>query len=440
NQFGAALGGPIVHDRTFFFFNYEGIRASQPQLGTFAVPTELERRGDFSQTVVGNKALEIYNPFTTRMDPTRPGQFIRDPFPGGAIPASLINPVAAGVLQKYVPLPNLGRNSYVTPAAPLDLFQLYSARVDHHISDRNRLFARYSMTRLNDQVYIGLNQLAPEINIYASASLGLTSNLSPNLVLEVFGGWMTSRLKDQPPLQTDLAALGFASSFVKLLNLKDAVPEFSISSGMNSILGANGRWDNEGPWSFNANLFHMRGRQSLKYGFQTEIYQTNFGNLGGNGRYTFNGSFTRGPDPFTTGANIGYGFADFLLGTLSSGSLDSPDNAANTRRYYALYFQDDYRVTPRLSLNLGLRWDGWKGATERYNRINRGWAFDAPNPIRDAATANYALNPIPELSVDQFSRAIVGGLLFADPSHRESLPPHWNNFSPRLTGWAGGAH
>lgn len=431
NQFGGAVGGPIARNKTFFFFNYERINASQPILGTFAVPTVLERNGDFSQTKVAGKPVQIFNPFSTRPDPSKPGQFIRDPFSNNMIDSKLINPVATGVLSKFWPMPNAGTNLFVASATPSDKFNLYSIRVDHNISERNRLFSRFSWTRLNDQVVIGIDEFAPEVDIYLNGVVGFTSNLTPTTVLEVFGGWMNSRLTNPAAFQTDLAALGFDPSFVRMLNLKNAVPGFHIS-GAGDLFTSNGRWDNEGPWSFNANLRQMRGRHSLKYGFQNETYVPNFGNLGGNGDYNFNGTFTQGPNPFTTGSNIGYGLADFLLGTFSKGTLNSPDNAANTERYYAGYFQDDYRVTPKLSLNLGLRWDAWTGSTERYNRLNAGWAYNTSNPVQAAATANYALNPIPELSVAQFSSAITGGLLFVTPSNRNSMPAHWNNFSPRF--------
>src|SRR5215207_1091012 len=105
NQFGATLGGPVIKNRTFFFFAYEGLRQKLPTITTTSVPTELQRAGNFSQTRANNGQLvAIYDPLTTRPDPDRAGQYIRSPFPGNIIPPDRIDPVAAKI-QSYYPAP-----------------------------------------------------------------------------------------------------------------------------------------------------------------------------------------------------------------------------------------------------------------------------------------------------------------------------------------------
>src|SRR5207237_10640478 len=113
NQFGASAGGPVYlpklyngRNHTFFYFTYEGQRIAQAQFAQQTVPTDLQRRGDFSQTLnAAGQVITIYDPFTTRPNPDKPGAFLRDPFPGNAVPQGRMNPVALNA-QKYYPPPN----------------------------------------------------------------------------------------------------------------------------------------------------------------------------------------------------------------------------------------------------------------------------------------------------------------------------------------------
>ncbi len=149
--------------------------------------------------------------------------------------------------------------------------------------------------------------------------------------------------------------------------------------------------------------------------------------------FSFDQGMTQGPDPTAVASNIGDGIASFLLGTMTGtagGSVASPKSAATIAPYYGIYGQDTFRASSKLTLNAGLRWEVWQPGTERYNRLNAGFAYNTPNPIQGAAQSAYAQHPIAALPTSQFS--VPGGLLFADPSNRRWGNTFLNNFAPRV--------
>ncbi len=198
NQFGGTIGGPVWfpkkvfgpasydgHNRTFFFFNYEGIRFSSTRTVLARVPTELERRGDFSQTLIRNSSgqsvpVRLFDPATARANPSGSG-FVRDAFATSVIPIGRFDPVALKALQFY-PLPNrtpddvTGTNNYIgTPRIVTDSNQ-YTVRLDHQLNEKNKLFGRYS---LNDAVNTGNPPVFSADNIAdPSSSLQTRNNKS----------------------------------------------------------------------------------------------------------------------------------------------------------------------------------------------------------------------------------------------------------------------
>lgn len=448
NQFGGALGGPIRHDKTFFFFNYEGIRVSNSSSAVGSVPTALERQGDFSQTYDASGSLiQIYNPFSTRPDPNNPGNYIRDQFNGNIIPTGptgMINPASAALLS-LIPGPNrtgllasdnihyTDAQNYATTIQSSTPMNDYTIRVDNQINDSNRFFVRFSREKTNQLTSSFYPKLPASSRFQEQISVGtgFSHIFSPTLALDVALGWEGWRDIATTP-SFDLSSLGFSSSFINELP-GQTVPSVNVADFGGFGYGAFGYHDIDPTWGFNANMRYMRGKQSIKWGFQFQVKQDNSGIYGDTGTFNFGRSYTQGPDPSATGPNVGYGVASFLLGTMdNSSNLQSASNEATTAPYYAAYLQDNLRATSKLSLNLGVRWEVWLPATERYNRQITGFAFDQPNPIAAQAIANYAANPIPGniLPPDQFK--VNGGLIFASPSGRRWGRTYWNSWSPRV--------
>ena len=250
NQYGGTVGGPIYlprfgeggpsvysgKNRSFFFFNYEGIRETFGYRSLNTVPTALERQGDFSKTFASNgQLIKIYNPFSTRPDPARPGQFIRDPFVNNVIPQALINPVGQNVL-KYVPLPNLpgSVNNFLFTNAYTENSDSYQLRVDHQLTPNDTVYSTYGQIK---RVEFFLSNLPTGVTgwVYSTDSkiwtLGLTHVFNSTTVLNVRAGvpYTGQTLVPHTTIE-DRESLGFPQSFTSAIRAPGPdFPSFSNS-------------------------------------------------------------------------------------------------------------------------------------------------------------------------------------------------------------------
>jgi hypothetical protein len=437
NQYGLTAGGPVVKNKVFWFFNFEGLRQRTPRAYRFTTPTALQRTGDFSQTLNSAGALfQIADPLTTAANGS--GGYIRTPFSGNRIPPSRINPIAANVISRY-PNPNLagdaftGANNYFSEVpAPYD-GENYSARVDPNIK-RHRLFARWS----HNQGFpgtptpwdIGGGLGALEGNNRAQTSIGISDAfvVSPSTVITAQAGYTRWTQEGTHP-SFDQTTLGFSKSLVSLMQ-QQIFPQFN-NSDMYYIGTSEGQWfEHTNTYSYNFGVTKMWGSHNMKFGFQGQVKQNN--SVGANrpgGQYNFDRGFTQ-PNPFVTGNNLGNGIASFLLGNPSVGLLNLRALTAPQAPFYGWYFQDDFKITPKLTLNLGLRYDLLLGVTERYNQNAFGFDTSASNPIEAAAKAAYAANSVPELSAANFS--VKGGIFFATSDNRRNVRAEKTDWQPRI--------
>lgn len=422
---GGVVGGPIRHDRTFFMASYQGFNENIPFPRTDTVPTDLERTGDFSQTFNSSGQLvTIYDPLTTRPDPTRPGRFIRDPFPGNRIPSNRFSPVALALLN-FVPRANVAgealtqANNYAaSPNLGLYRYNSYLARIDHLFSDRHRLFVTNSANwgvEFRNQNGFPIPSLRgnwPKHRNHYLVAIDDVYTLSPKTLLNARVSY--DRFNDFNPI--DYAALtnslGFQTPFqsvapqypyVTIQGYQDFFPS-TYQQSLNNIVSAQ------------ASLSRNQGSHFVKLGGDVRTYRLDRVNLGdGNGRYDFSRGFTQ-RDPQVTDSASGDAFASFLMGDASGGGVDI--NASSSRRYpyYALFIQDDWKPTARLTLNLGLRWDYQSPVTEAGDLQTVGFDPTAPSPFQ-----------VPGL-------ALKGGLLFAGVNGNPDRPyrPDYTNFQPRL--------
>jgi hypothetical protein len=427
SQFGGVFNGPIVRDKTFFLVSYEGLRERSAATTVFTVPTDLERRGDFSQTRAANgQVITIFDPLTTQANPSGSG-FIRSAFPGNVIPSNRIDPVALNVLKWY-PQPNTpgtgvtNQNNYSNSASrPLDM-DMSDYRVDQVISPTQRIFGRYS-TRLNvnaapayfpKELQIAEGRIVEEDHVHGGV-IDYTHTLSATTILNARAG--VSRTLYVYNNQ----GLGFVPSSLGLPQYIDTAVDFVMFPGFSatdyrSLGGGDHRRNAFMSYTGVLSLSKIVNRHNMKFGTDTRMMRVNTNEARSASDYSFSRTFTQGPNPQAATATAGNAIASLLLGTGSGGSLiQNFKNVATQSFYIAGYFQDDWRVTNKLTLNLGLRWDIDTPRTERYNRTNY---FD-PNIASAAASA------IPGLK---------GGLVFVGENGvpRTQFDADTNNWAPRF--------
>ena len=375
-QEGGAISGPILHNKLFFFGDYEATQQAQLENGTFTVPTDAERTGDFSADT-----FTIYNPLV----PDNPDG-TRQAFGGNIIPQNNLNAVALNFANKF-PEPNLpGEGPYHISnytGSGLDPLhaQKFDIRMDYAMNAKNRLFGRFSFGKLdfgNANLYGSSNEYDPlyYVNVTNSRNVLVADDytLSPTSVLQLrysFTRHFENQTGDPRQAGFDITTVGFPQSLEDQV-LYHQIPSMSFSQ--TAPIGGTGNYDTFIFASENsdatATLTKVLGKHEISAGFE---YQKKFMNIGQPpapaGAYGFDNTATSS----TTFAGDGSDFASFLLGMGStpggeSGNFTKDVFAAEANPYYAAFVQDNYHITPKLTLNLGLRWDIFGGRTDRHNR------------------------------------------------------------------------
>ncbi len=427
---GAEFDGPILiphvydgRNKTFFMGSWEGISLIQPSTLIDTVPTLAERSGNFSGLVQSNgQPIGIYDPLTTTLVN---GQNIRTQFPGNIIPANRLNPVGLALLN-FIPLPNApgtstGLNNFIVPSYNKVGYTIGIGRVDHYLSDKERVSARFE--RNGDNAPGGptgfLGPLATGAG-YARKNRGggidVTSTLSPTLILVSRVGyerhmweWM------QPGSPFPLASLGFSQTLISQLPAQ-TFPGVTATNYTGFGPGRNigNEFNYSGTWSWSEVLNKSFGPHSMKFGGEYWALLNNqqeptstFGTMG------FTNGWTQ-QNALTASSSSGNAIASMLLGYPQSGTEQYNQAMAYSSHYYAFFFQDDWRVTKTLSVNLGLRWDYESPITERYNRLEAG--FDP------SATSNFQ---VPNMQ-------LKGGLQFVNSNNRLPFQRDLNNLQPRI--------
>ncbi len=401
NQFGAAIGGPVLRNRTFFFFDYAGLRETRGLAFVNTVPTARTRIGDFSdfRDAAGN-LITIYDPLTTRLnpafDPSRPvsvanPQFLRDPFPGNVIPPNRINPVGLNVASIY-PLPNQDGNfnNYVTTANRVSEDNNISVRVDHRFGDRDSIFVRYNWGRFVLDAPQGQAACCLETPAEAAARFDLgpyvagiqntrlstqgagvnyTRVFSNTVVNELRGGFA----RTVPfTFQSDFGRMAAESLGIRGINITEFttglpnvnVQDFTGLSGGPAFLPVNPKQTH---WQIENSLNWVAGRHSMKFGYRlVDRFVSPFTNTDTRSTLTFNRNFTNNP---VTNAG-GTGLATLLVGYMTGaarGFLIEPYEMRTQE--HGAFVQDDIKLGNRLTVNAGLRYEVFTAPTEERDRL-----------------------------------------------------------------------
>ncbi len=435
DQYGFQIDGPIFRNKTFFMFNYEGYRESTPNPALFSYPDDKLRRGDFSdyRDASGN-LITIYDPATGR---EVNGRWVRDPFPGNRIPEDRIDPLARALLE-YYPRPNATppagsrpwqSNYFFAPNLAEDKFYNFATKVDHVISDKTKMFVRYGQNRRQElRNSNGITtgpaqdgQLPLERTNYTGA-WDWVRTMGPSFVLNLRSGLnqYIEAARAEANLGFDSTQIGFPGALVGQLP-QDMFPRIDINGFTSLGRGGFGR-ETTTVYSVQPNFSWTTGQHNIRGGLDARLTWYTRADSGAAGmRLAFDDRFTRQDfqqgDPFS-----GSGLASFLLGLPTGDLIDNNMFPKFRWNYYAPWVQDDWRLTDRLTVNLGLRWDFNSPVWEEQNRLN--YAFD-PTQVNPAnGRIDHTLYPGTLLGVRRFAGV--------DGAPRSPWEWDWNNLQPRV--------
>lgn len=437
NTFGFQVSGPLVipkildgRNKLFWLVSYEGLRQRSADPGAANFPLDEWRTGDFStMRNAQNSLVTIYDPLTTDAAGNR------QPFAGNRIPTNRINPVASKVMS-YYPSPNAPGdgpakiNNYIYPSRWVADMNAWSGRMDYRVNDRNTVYFRYSQNPFSEfrsLVWGGSNAAEPTGNAPLLRNgrvwtTDWTSILSSSMTFNLRAGltrWETTS-GSSFGANYNPGELGFAPALVSQLS-RYQFPRFDFADNAFQSIGSGNSVVNSSPsdtYSLQPNINMVRGRQTMKFGAELRRYHDNTNNPGASsGVYNFDRNWTQARAQ-QGDAVSGSAFATFLLGYPTGGYVDRNIDPAYKNNYYALFFQDDWRVSSRLTVNFGLRWDYETPMVERYDRMLSAFLTDKASPI-DAQAQGLDIKGVPTF-------ANVGG------QSRQAFARDRNNFQPRV--------
>src|SRR5712671_6739968 len=389
NQYGVTIGGAAIKNKTFAFFSWEAFRLRSATVFSTNVPTAAERTGDFS----GAGVPIIYDPLSVNpaacTNPKLPCS--RTAFNGNLIPATRLNPTAVFLL-KYLPLPNStsAADNFVKATSTGGNIDEYVARVDQTINSKSTLFGRFAFWKLlslaQDPFGTGLcKDRCAENSKSKSLAIGYNYQINSNTIANVNAS--ISRFQYiRNPINSgfDVTKEGWPASYngaVPKLELTPLTPCFAISDPtVTCSQGQSAIADHNTQFNISPQITMIRGRHTFAFGGQIEEGYDNYlqTNTGG-GLISFNGSWTQNFASNFKGATGGVDFADFLLGyglgagaafgNQTTGSLVISGPVSGKQTYRALFFGDTWHVTPKLTLNLGVRYELQGPWSERYDKM-----------------------------------------------------------------------
>jgi hypothetical protein len=405
DQFGGEIDGPVYlpkiyngKDKTFFMFTFEQFRDGTPRPFTLSVPQPEFFQGDFSKLADKNgNRIAIYDPLTGQANAS--GAWVRQAFPGNMIPVSRVNPIAKAILSYGLKpntvtpgqgysiqncfLPGSGSNA---ANGDLDRFHNVAMKFDQNFGSANRVFFRaawnnrFEFGSQNGLTGVGSRGQLPQQRQNRAYGLDWVGTASPSLIFNArlsFNRFFESNRTDENK-GFDMTSLGYPLSMVKQLAQQDYYGAYQF--GTYNRMGGYPSTSYTNTWALAPNATFIHGAHMLKGGLDVRWVQYLSVSPGNGLALNFDQAFTQAIYN-TADSSSGNAIASTLLGYPSGGSADNNVLPTYMYKYYAPYLQDDWKISKKLTLNLGLRWDFNTPANERYNRMNRGFDATVVNPV-----------------------------------------------------------
>jgi hypothetical protein len=448
NQYGVTAGGPIYipkvfdgRNKLFWFFAYEAMKDGQPNPTFTTVPTAAERTGDFSKLLaVDGSSTQLYDPYSGALSGTT---ISRTPYAGNKIPTSQLNPIALNYLQFY-PQPNLAvpvrpddYQNFGNSATTNDDYNNQLGRLDYNMSDKSRMYMNIRRTGYS-QVKNNYFENASEGSVLFRNNWGgsvdevYTIN-SSNMIDFRANFTRMAEAHASPSTGYDPTALGFPS-YLASNALYMQMPVISFSSNSNFQALSSSGSNNLPSQSFQlfTTYVKIKGNHILKIGADLRQYRLNTFTVGSStGTFSFSGnSWVRPASTSSSTVVIGQDFASFLLGLPYTSTYDLNTYGSWYSYYGSGFVQDDWRIKPNLTINLGVRFDHDGPYHEKWGRTADGFDTTSVNPLATAAMAAYAKSPIAQIPASAFN--VLGGLTFASPGNNAVYQNNSHIVSPRV--------
>jgi len=441
NNGGFSIGGPVFlpklfdgRNKLFFFVAYTDDVFTDSASITASVPTAQQRNGDFSDlpTSTGTGACgagyanygayQIYDPLTVKADAANPGHYVRTPFCGNVIPANRqkSNP-AASFMNAQMPTPTSSNivNNYVYNRLNPQTYNALTERVDFDPSDRNRYFFRatrgHYLAHQHGVLVDNYDETDNERKVF-EGTFGYIHTFSSSTLLDVSVGgtnyWNQTLYPNQHKVKP--SSLGLPAYLDQNAGAYAEMPIFQWGSSSYSTIGyADTGQTHYRTLAARANLTRILARHTLHGGVEYRV-QNNAGGGPGNrsGTFTFDNTYVQATENGRIAANqAGLSYASFLLGIPTSASAQTLPTRSRTNPYFAAYIGDTWRITPRLTLLPGIRFEFEGGASEKSNQQMVGFDPAAASPIASLAQTAYAANPAPQVAASSFQ--VIGAPLYA---------------------------
>ena len=443
---GFTQGNPIIRNKVFNFFSYEGWRTIEPKSILYTMPTDLERNGDFSRSLNRDGGLRtIYDPYTTV---TNGSVITRQPFPDNMIPQARMDPTARKILAD-VWKPNgpgsgpTGANNFLAGYANRFRYWNFSDRADWNISDKLKIFGRYNQfqtfTKWDDFTGGAVAQPVDGSKRHSkSISADMVYTLNPTTVLNIRGAYNaivdSFGVPESTLQEADLDKYWTGNPWYKpyLSDLPDIYyPGVTVRAASTTTLGKTGYWFQQPKsWNIESKMSKSLGRHYVKAGgeFRQDLVEASRPRpMSFDFRPDLTAETYNRPDT----AHNGDAWATFLLGALdSSSTISSIPIQRPQMNYVGLFFHDDFKITQNLTLNLGIRHEFFTAMRDPQDRLSR--YLDLTNPIPEFQGANAPVLPAEALALRTAAPVYNGAWLFTDGDHRGSWDAPKNLFLPRI--------